>query len=360
MSQPSESNHISNTNVTLEYEDENCLASFKKIRNKIVWITIILFIILIPSIICCVIFLIPKIPKIPNPLEIIKEIIYFKNQIIEYKEKINKNISIEFSDSTILRETIPFHGHYFLNIYDINTESNNIKYYAYAGLINLSKNVQNSKIFIGGNDILNNEDNDLNLTIIKFIFDDYGNKYDFEIPESRNDTLIYYVKDFIDKIIISIQDNENNFNAISQKNNNEIKKTYYKDENGNGILDENEEKTIGEMKESKEKRSCKTILTNKTIYESNCVKEYYLESNENNQQIDFSFGNFTKETQGEYDSILKNYINNLNISYYSNLAKVNYEINENKTKNINEKIKNIKFIKKIYLMIKIENYMKTK
>ena len=119
MNQPSESNHISNTNVTIDYENENCLDSFTEIRNKIVWITIIIFIILIPSITCCVIFLTPKIPKISNPLEILKEILYFKNQIIEYKEKINKNILIEFSDLTTITETVPFHGHYFLNIYDI-------------------------------------------------------------------------------------------------------------------------------------------------------------------------------------------------------------------------------------------------
>ena len=143
---------------------------------------------------------------------ILPHIIHHKNELIIYKEYINRITSITFYNNTVINLNTSFNATYLLNVYDIQ---NNL-YYAHVSLIELVKQGKNNEnILIGGNDI--RENNSINIIgddfpIITFQFDNDSNIYNLSNSELINTTLYAYLNEVLEKIIPKFNNNLNNKN----------------------------------------------------------------------------------------------------------------------------------------------------
>ena len=264
---------------------------------------------------------------------ILPHIIHHKNELIIYKEYINRITSITFYNNTVINLNTSFNATYLLNVYDIQ---NNL-YYAHVSLIELVKQGKNNEnILIGGNDIRENNSININsddFPIITFQFDNYSNIYNLSNSELINTTLYAYLNEVLEKIIPKFNNNLNN------KNNNFKSKIYYKEENNINLYNEKNDSFNPNSYDYKSYNI--SINENKIIDKVIGYSISYLKTNLTNQiefQSNSNFSEFDEET-----SIKKSKIPLIFQTFESEMNIELYTIDENITNEISEKIKNIKF-----------------
>ena len=325
-----------NSNNSSSLPPSTCLSRRKKLH-----VIAISTILVIPIIILFVVMSIKK--KKQNETEeeieieeeelILPHIIHHKNELIIYKEYINRITSITFYNNTVINLNTSFNATYLLNVYDIQ---NNL-YYAHVSLIELVKQGKNNEnILIGGNDIRENNSININsddFPIITFQFDNYSNIYNLSNSELINTTLYAYLNEVLEKIIPKFNNNLNN------KNNNFKSKIYYKEENNINLYNEKNDSFNPNSYDYKSYNI--SINENKIIDKVIGYSISYLKTNLTNQiefQSNSNFSEFDEET-----SIKKSKIPLIFQTFESEMNIELYTIDENITNEISEKIKNIKF-----------------
>ena len=263
----------------------------------------------------------------------IKNIEYNKNDFLVYFEETIKTSSVSLNDNLFhLRnlqnksQITSIQAKYLFNIYDINTLTNPITYYAYASLINLKKIRGKEEKEIGGKDIREINSISNNFPIIKFSFNLNGELLTCEIPENITLILSSYIYDFVENIIININNIENY--KINNNNEHVILESEIKEKNGD----------ITKNKKSKfniEKGKIKEIQINKqNIFEFN-----------NHTHINFTKNsNFSEETFDELETIIDVNIGEIKESFETKISLSSNEVNEEITNNINYFVKSIKFV----------------
>ena len=267
-------------------------------------------------------------PPIPSPIPPIPPPI---NEIKIYEETISKKSSIIiYNNSEINQEKpIDYIGEYIFNIYNSDYPTGSEIYSAFVGLLKLKEKKGNTEKDIWMNDIMNNEIN-LSFPLIKFDFDKKGNKFNFQIPENSDSQLISYVKEFIDKII-----------PLNESNEYEI---YYNDEKSKKTNNLDYKERIDNFNLSEASQNYIIHVENGTIDDVKSKRKTVLKFEDTKVNFESEFaGNFTNETQNSIDNIKKNYINAIIQCFESIVTLKSNEIEENKSKNLFEKINKLSY-----------------
>ena len=268
---------------------------------------------------------------IPIPPIIINEIIYHEDEIKIYEETISKKSSIIIYNSSEINQEKPidYIGEYIFNIYNIDNSTGSEIYSAFVGLLKLKEKKGNIEKDIWINNIMNNKIN-LSSPLIKFDFDKKGNKFNFQIPENADLQLISYVKEFIDKII-----------PLTESNEYEI---YYNDEKSKKTNNLDYKERIDNFNLSEASQNYNIHVENGTIDNVKSKRKIVLKFEDTKVNFESEFvGNFTNETQNSIDNIKKNYINAIIQCFESIVTLKSNEIEENKSKNLFEKINNLSY-----------------
>ena len=330
----SDISHISNISINITQFNSFC-EMIK--RNKLIFGIIIGIICLLIIIIPVIIFTAIKSKPLNDTNNItesnITNIEYNKNDFLIYYEETIKTSSVSLNNNLFnLRnlqsksQITSIQAKYLFNIYEIDTLTNPITYYAYATLINLKKIRGKEEKEIGGKDIreINSMSNDF--PIIKFSFNLYGDILTCEIPENITLILSSYIYEFIENIIINIKNRENYI--INNNNEYIILENEIKKKNG----DITKEKTL---KFHIEKGKINEIKLNKLN-----VFEY-----DNNFPINFTKNsNFSEETFDDLESLINVNIGEITQSFETKITLSSNENNEKITNNINNFVNSIKFI----------------